>query len=222
MSLLIVAATTTEIEPLLKDLRKRKKLPDIDLLITGAGMLAATWSITRQVQLKKPSFIIQTGLAGSFTTSLVPGTVVTVRDETVADLGVMEKGNFHNLFDLGLAEPDAYPFRRGKLVNSNKLIRQLLYPAVRAITVNEITTDPTRTHFYRKKLKADIESMEGAALHYIGLREKIPFLQLRAISNYIGERDKSKWKMQLAIRKLNKALTNLLKIKEGNISHNES
>lgn len=217
MSLLIVAATTSEIEPLLKDLRKRKSLPDIDVLITGPGLLAATWSITRQVQLKKPAFIIQAGLAGSFSTSLVPGTVVTVRDEIVADLGVMEDGSFHNLFDLGLAEADAYPFRKGKLVNSNRLITQLSYPVVRAITVNEITTDPSRTGYYRKQLKATIESMEGAALHYIGLMEKIPFLQLRAISNYIGERDKSKWKMQQAIRKLNKALIELLKIK-GNIT----
>ena len=217
MSLLIVAATTSEIEPLLKDLRKRKTLPDIDVLITGAGLLAATWSITRQVQLKKPTFIIQAGLAGSLSTSLKPGTVVTVRDEIVADLGVMQEGSFHTLFDLGLAEADAHPYRKGKLVNTNRLITQLSYPAVRAITVNEITTDPSRTNYYRKQLKAAIESMEGAALHYIGLMEKIPFLQLRAISNYIGERDKSKWKMQPAIRKLNKALIDLLKIK-GNLS----
>jgi futalosine hydrolase len=35
--------------------------------------------------------------------------------------------------------------------------------------------------------------MEGAALHYTCLMEKIPFMQLRSISNYIAERDKSKW-----------------------------
>jgi hypothetical protein len=37
--------------------------------------------------------------------------------------------------------------------------------------------------------------MEGAALHYMGRDLFIPFIQLRAVSNYIGERDKNKWKM---------------------------
>jgi futalosine hydrolase len=37
--------------------------------------------------------------------------------------------------------------------------------------------------------------MEGAALHMVCLENKIPFLQIRGISNWIGERDKSKWKI---------------------------
>jgi futalosine hydrolase len=52
--------------------------------------------------------------------------------------------------------------------------------------------------------------MEGAALHYIGLKENIPFLQLRSISNYVGERDKEKWQLQEAIRNVNLVLQELL------------
>ena len=52
--------------------------------------------------------------------------------------------------------------------------------------------------------------MEGAALHYVCLQEKVPFIQLRAISNYVGERDKSKWKMQEAITNLHNELLKLL------------
>jgi futalosine hydrolase len=52
--------------------------------------------------------------------------------------------------------------------------------------------------------------MEGAAFHYVCLLEKIPFLQLRSISNLIGERDKTKWKMEKAIQNLNENLISLL------------
>jgi futalosine hydrolase len=48
--------------------------------------------------------------------------------------------------------------------------------------------------------------MEGACLHYVGRTANIPFLQIRAISNYVGERDKSKWQIKEAIAALNQAL----------------
>jgi futalosine hydrolase len=38
----------------------------------------------------------------------------------------------------------------------------------------------------------------------------IPFIQIRAVSNYVGERDKSKWKTQEAIYNLNETLLEFL------------
>jgi futalosine hydrolase len=52
--------------------------------------------------------------------------------------------------------------------------------------------------------------MEGAALHYVARMEKIPFIQLRSMSNYIAERNKKKWNMKEAIRNLNEELVKLL------------
>jgi futalosine hydrolase len=52
--------------------------------------------------------------------------------------------------------------------------------------------------------------MEGGALHYVGLQERITFLQIRSISNDIGIRDKSKWNISLAIQRLNDRLVRLL------------
>jgi futalosine hydrolase len=45
--------------------------------------------------------------------------------------------------------------------------------------------------------------MEGAAFHYVCLLEKAPFAQVRAISNYVETRDKSKWQIPTAIQSLN-------------------
>jgi futalosine hydrolase len=52
--------------------------------------------------------------------------------------------------------------------------------------------------------------MEGASLHYMGRDLTIPFIQIRAVSNYVGERDKSKWKTQEAIYNLNETLLEFL------------
>jgi futalosine hydrolase len=52
--------------------------------------------------------------------------------------------------------------------------------------------------------------MEGAALHFIALHQKIPFIQLRSISNNVGERDKTKWKIKEAISNLNEELKNFI------------
>ncbi|HJS53967.1 MAG TPA: hypothetical protein VJ765_05465, partial [Chitinophagaceae bacterium] len=64
--------------------------------------------------------------------------------------------------------------------------------------------------FYREEFDPVTESMEGAALHYVCLMEKTPFVQIRSISNYIGERNKQKWNMMDSIINLNKALTTII------------
>ena len=55
----------------------------------------------------------------------------------------------------------------------------------------------------QNKWNADIESMEGAALHYVCGQLNIPYLQIRSISNVVGERDKTKWQFKKAIDHLN-------------------
>ena len=61
-----------------------------------------------------------------------------------------------------------------------------------------------------EKFNADIESMEGAAFHYVCLLRKANFVQIRSISNIVGERDKTKWKMKEAIASLNNELEKLI------------
>jgi futalosine hydrolase len=183
----------------------------IDFLITGVGSIAITHSLMRQIGRRKPDMIIQAGIAGCFT-SRQPGEVVVIREESLADLGVWEEGRFNSLFDLKLEQPDTRPFRGGLLVNPYKKLLELsgLEP-VRAITVNEISTDRARIEWIQQNTAPVVESMEGGGLHYVCLQENIPFLQLRSVSNVIGERDKTKWNIKAAITSLNNQLMVLFK-----------
>lgn len=204
MNCLLIAATSKEIAPFLNYYRSADTKQDIDILITGIGLMATSHALTKQISIKKPGLIIQAGIAGSFDNKLFPGSVVVVKQDTVADLGVIENKRLNTMFDLGLIKPNQPPFRNGWLVNPHsQWISQTGLKTVKAVSVNHITTDKKMINFYQKKFQPGIESMEGAAVHYVCLLEKIPFVQIRSISNYIGERDKKKWKLKEAVTNLN-------------------
>jgi futalosine hydrolase len=210
MNCLLAAATVNEIAPFLDHYRKNGNEAAIDIIITGIGLMATAYSLAKQVSLKRPGLIIQAGIAGCFDKNISPGTVVVVKQDTIADLGVIENKQLRSVFDLKLISPGQFPFQKGWLVNSDKnLLGQTKLKTVAGISVNQVTTAKQMIELYRNKFGPAIESMEGAALHYVSLSEKIPFLQIRAISNYIGERDKKKWNMKEAITNLNKELIGL-------------
>ena len=177
-------------------------------MFTGVGLLASAYALTRAVYQQRPQFILQAGVAGSLDPNLALGSTVAVESDCIGDLGVVENQIFQDLFRLGLSQQNDSPYREMKLPNPHAL--PLSLPGVQAVSVNEITTQPERVAYYRDTLGAQIESMEGAALHYVGLMEGIPFLQVRSLSNAIGERDKQAWKLQEAITSLNKELERLI------------
>jgi futalosine hydrolase len=210
MIILLAAATTFEIQPAIDALSDGGAGLDIRPLITGVGAMAAAWSIMRQIDRGRPGLIIQAGIAGCLT-GQSPGEVFTVGEDQFSDQGVWEEGRFKSLFEMKLADGDAFPFTGGQLVNPFRPLLGLTgLPCVGALTVNEITTNPERIRWYQQNTTAVVESMEGAALHYVCLQSGVPFLQLRSVSNAVGVRDKTKWDIKLAITRLNETLIPLL------------
>jgi futalosine hydrolase len=206
MKIIIVVATEMEIDNAKSNLQLNKK-QEIVFKTTGVGMLASAVSLTQIAIEEKPDLIIQAGIAGTFNKEILLGNVVVIKEEMLGDLGVEENGEWKDIFDLNLEGENNFPFEKGKLVNQEISKWNLLsLPAVKGITVNEISTDQKRIVLLKQKYKADTESMEGAALHYVCGKFQIPFLQIRAVSNYIGERDKTKWKIKEAIENLNEIL----------------
>lgn len=211
MRLLLCAATQLEIEATITFLNNHPEYKTkMDVLITGVGLTAATYQLTKKVLSDRPRFILQAGICGSLDNYLSPGHIVVVEKETIGDLGVMEKGNFSSVFNLGFAQLNEEPWSNGRLCNNISVLQKTGLTIADGVTINEITTNHDRINFYREHLKANIETMEGAALHYVALCEKIPFLQLRSVSNYVGERDKNKWAVREAIANLNIELQRML------------
>jgi futalosine hydrolase len=204
MKILLLSATTFEIA------QTTNSNTWVDMLIGGVGAPATIYQLTKKLNNSKYDLVIQAGIAGSFDHSFSLGQTVVVKADTFADVGVEEKSGLLNIFDMGLADKNEHPYQDGWLINENELLQKIDLPSVTAVTVNKITDSPLQNELVKKKYSATIESMEGAALHYVCLQEKNQFIQLRSISNYIGERDKTKWKMKDAISNLNIELQKLI------------
>ena len=215
MNCLLAAATVKEITPFLDHYRKAQQKwasgLTIDILITGIGLTATAYSLTKQCGLKRPDLVIQAGVAGCFDKSIPLGTVVAIKQDTIADDSVVELKKMKTLFNLKLVPQNQAPYKKGWLVNpAGALLKRSGLKPVNGISVNQITTSNRVIQFYNDEFNPVTESMEGAALHYVCLREKIPFLQVRAVSNYIGERNKKNWNMKESIANLNRELINVV------------
>jgi futalosine hydrolase len=211
MRVIITAATVGEWMPSFLQMKNLYTSESLRLKVhfhqSGIGMLATTFALSKLVWEDKPDLIIQVGIAGTYDTAAKLGKLVIIKDESLGDMGVEEEGKWKDLFDLKLEKSSYPPFERRKLnnpwLNDYNLLK---LPEESGITVNEITTSPDRIQQLIKKYNPYAESMEGAALHYVGRQANIPFIQIRGLSNYVGERNKANWKMKESIERLNEGI----------------
>lgn len=208
MKILVTAATPFEIQPF-SDYLPGFHHPgiQIDTLVHGIGMMHTAYHLGRYLATNRPDLVIQAGIAGCFDHSWTMGTSVIIEREEFGDLGVEDDQEFKDLFEINLWQPDQPPFTNRQLVNTFQGVPHLpnLWK-VSGITINTVTGSERTCQQLLEKYNPAIESMEGAAFHYACLLEKIPFFQLRTISNFVEVRDKSKWEIKLAIQQLNETL----------------
>lgn len=214
--ILIVAATTKEVEFLLKGKQSPsvgKTLPlkglshaiRYDLLITGPGIHQTTWNMAKALTAKSYDLAINMGIAGSSDAGIRPVRVVQVSSDCFADWGAEDSdGKILDGFQLGLARPNEKPFKNGKLQASfkKKLLCLAAIPSSNGYTVNTTTGTERRKRMLIHRYGEGIESMEGAAFFYACAMTKTPSLQIRSISNMTGKRDRKSWKIKEAINAL--------------------
>jgi len=211
MKMLITAATKMEIQPLMDGKESIKTGADIVFHTSGIGMMATTFSLAKAIEQHKPALVVQAGIAGCFDNTITFGSVVVVGKEYMADMGVTEHHQWKDVFDLNLSDSNEFPFSNKQLINPNiPEFNVLKSPVVTGVSVNTITTDQKHIQQILQHYHPYLESMEGAALHYVCLKNCIPFIQIRSISNLVGERDKKKWKLKESIISLNDYLTEYL------------
>jgi futalosine hydrolase len=210
--ILVVAATDPEVAPFVAgmsaaefaDARMRRYTRNghgVDVLVTGLGMVATgVWS-SRVLAGGHYDLALNFGVCGAFDRALAPGTVVHVVSDCLPELGAEDGDAFLTMQQLSLIGPDDAPFTDGRLVNrmppDNSALREL--PAVDGITVNTVHGDEQSIARVLQRARADVESMEGAAFMYACLTQRVPFAQVRAVSNTVERRNRAAWKLAEAI-----------------------
>ncbi|RYE26109.1 MAG: futalosine hydrolase [Sphingobacteriales bacterium] len=217
MNILISAATEAEIAPFIahlsagwnaisKNVYQQTNI-QVVVLVTGVGIAATTYTLTRALSAVKYDLVLQVGIAGTFDSSLQLGNTVFITTDQWGDLGAEDHDKYLDIFGMGLMDANAYPFSGGKLNNPlSEIHAQIDLPQVSALTVNMVSGNERTIVRLSETYNCTIESMEGAAFHYVCIMEQVPFAQVRSISNYIEPRDRSKWQIGKAVKSLNEWL----------------
>jgi futalosine hydrolase len=207
MKVLIVSSTQAEISPLFEYHQLHSGARDIEFLFTGVGMVNLSITLTRKLSLNHYDLVILAGICGSFHEKYQPGALIEITREAYGDLGAEDKdGSFLSLPDLGLLDPNAFPFENNWIVNTNQSALTEGLPKVSSVTVN--TTSGTQQTIDRitSIFHPDTESMEGAAFFQVCKSFDIPFIQIRSISNMVEPRNRESWKIKEAVLALNSFL----------------
>ncbi len=208
MRILLVAATSMEIAPLLAGLRrgtaKRPRLDgyvhgehDVDVLTTGVGMVATAAWCAHILAGSQYDLALNLGVCGSFDLELTPGRVVHVVSDRIAGFGAEDGEAFLPIERLGLADTSECT---NVAPPANAVIAGL--PAVRAITVNIVHGHEASIADAIRRFNPQVETMEGAAFMYACSITGVAFAQIRAVSNVVERRNRSAWKMTEAIDSL--------------------
>lgn len=214
MQVLIVAATQPEVQPLIshfclqeQDKGRFYSSEKRCVLITGVGMTATTYALTKHLATKKYDLVINAGIAGAFDKGFDLGEVVQISTDCFAELGAEDGEDFIDIFSMGFVNANHFPFAYGRLMATHSYDD---LPKTTGITVNKVHGEADSIAAIEHRLQPQLESMEGAAALYVCLQERIPCAQIRAVSNYVERRNRAAWDIPLAIKNLNELLINKL------------
>lgn len=190
---------------------------EVEFITTGVGTTGTSYHLTKTLSVPDLNYdlIVNVGISGSFTDKYPIGSVVRVIKEQFGDVGVESRFGFQTLFQYEVLDANTIPFKDGALYAPylNLEIENALsfLPQVSSVTNQTLSGVKEKNEQIRASFNPDIESMEGAAVFYVALMEKIPFVEIRAVSNMAGERDKSLWDTPKALENLKNACKELFK-----------
>lgn len=189
--ILLVCAVANELEWL-------NSRAGVEVLVGGVGPVDAASRVARALERKRYDVVVNGGIAGALPGSVDVGDAVVVGEE------MME-------LNLETGEPIVLP--SGNILVDRvpadaalvEAITALGFPLVRGITVSRVTaTDATGEHVRARG--AEIESMEGFAVLRAAQLAGVPAIEVRGISNYVGDRAKSAWDFTAGVRGLRRVL----------------
>lgn len=189
--ILIVAAVAQEVEWL-------GPRAGIETLITGIGPVDAATRVARALAARPYDLVVNAGIAGAFDGIAKVGDGVVVGEELYL---LQQETGAPLALPPGNIIADRVPADQ-QLIEA---ITALGFPLVRGITVSHVTSTDATAQRLRER-GAEIESMEGFAVLRAAQLANVPAIELRGISNRVGDRANSGWDFDAGLAGLRRVL----------------
>ncbi|MBA4541527.1 MULTISPECIES: futalosine hydrolase [Thermoactinomyces] len=198
---LVVTAVSAEREAVMRGL---KGASHVDVLVAGVGPVAAAASTAAALARTEYDLVVSAGIGGGFAGRAEVGTLVVAEEIICADLGAETEEGFCGLDELGFGTA-RFRVEKGLVLRVTEAVRAAGLPVTAGpvLTVSTVTgTASTAARLAARVPGAAAEGMEGFGVATAARNRGIPVLEIRAISNVVGPRDRSAWRIDEALEKL--------------------
>ncbi|MHB8171173.1 MAG: futalosine hydrolase [Thermincolia bacterium] len=211
MVILVVTAVDVEKDAVLRGLKDNTKF---DVMVAGVGPIAAAASTAKVLATAKYGLVISAGIGGGFPGRAEVGSLVVANEIIGADLGVETPEGFRSLDELGFGST-RIPVDASLVNRVTEALQAANLPVTTGpvLTVSTVTgTAESAAELAARVPGAAAEAMEGYGVAVAAQQWGLPVLELRAISNAVGPRDRAAWRIKEALAALEKASSVLAEV----------
>ncbi|TQK45371.1 futalosine hydrolase [Streptomyces sp. SLBN-118] len=211
MRVLVVTAVAAEAGSVTEGLTGIGTSPVVDVVTAGAGPAAAAATAATALALGSYDLVVSAGIGGGFQPHAPVGSVVVADAIIAADLGADTPDGFLPVDELGFGRsvhrpPPELSARVAKALDA-------VYAPV--LTVSTVTGTAARAaELSGRHPRAAAEAMEGFGVAEAAAAHSVPVLEIRAISNPVGPRDRAAWRIGQALDSLRYAFQLLAPVLE--------
>jgi futalosine hydrolase len=185
-----------------KELAFLEPRPHVEVLVTGLGAVEAAANVSRALAQSPYDQVVNAGIAGALDAGAAVGDGVIVSEE-------MTELNLETGEPIPLPDELHAVDRVGSDLGLVDRLAELGFQVVRGITVSRVTaTDATAARLQR--LGAQVESMEGFGVLRAAEIAGVPAIEVRGISNRVGDRAASGWDFSAGVAGLQTIMNVLL------------
>lgn len=206
--ILVMTAVEAERDAVLRGLKGDDRF---EVKLAGVGPVAAAINTTTALMSGEYRLVISAGIAGGFEGRAEIGDVVVATDIVAADLGVETPEGFSSVDELGFGTSRVQSDKPA----ADRAVSALKVGRVAAsygpiVTVSTATgTAATAARLAGRVPGVVAEGMEGFGVAAAAIAKGVPTLEIRAISNRVGPRDRSAWRIGDALKSLEAAFDKL-------------
>jgi len=188
----------------------------VGVLTTGVGKANAAMAIGAALEVVDATLLLVCGIGGAYPGSgLSPGELAVASEEIYGDEGAETPDGLIDFEEIGIPlweDPSMKYFNRfpvdrdtaAALIRAaGEAVRTVSGPFV---TVSTVTGSRDRAADLERRFGAVCESMEGAAAAHAAAVWGVAFAEIRGISNAVGPRDRSSWRIEKAASEVQEAV----------------